>query len=408
MSAAPHLRRRRDAVAALWELREDDVVLVAAGDAIHVPGRADLTYRFRAHSEYLYLTDRERPGGVLAYAPGDGWVDFVAPVTREERLWTNAPAVDEGVDVAALERWVAGRRPIRLGAGGEEGEHRRALNAVRRRKDEVELDRMRRAASATAAGFRRLPELLRAGTTERAVQIELEAEFFRNGADGVAFDTIVGSGPNSAVLHFAPGARVLADGELALVDAGAEVEGYAADVTRTYAVSATLSGEQAALYDVVRAAKDAATSRCTPGTEWLDVHRAAATVIAEGLVGLGLLRGTPESLVESGAATLFFPHGIGHMVGLGVRDAGEVLPGRTGTAPGLPAIRVDLPLEAGFAMTVEPGVYLVPSLLAEARGRGDVVWEQVDGLAGFGGIRLEDDVLVTDGEPELLTPGIPL
>ena len=207
---AQQLERRRRAVAADWNLGRE-VVLVGAGDPVAVPGRGDLTYPFRSHSEYLYLTDRERPGGVLAFDPDEGWVDFVVPVTREEMLWEGAPATgSEGVPVANLDGWLAERdgRPIaRLGApaagvdadGGLGSELRRGLNRVRRRKDAVELERMRAAARATRAGFALLPSLIRPGATEREVQIELEAEFFRHGARSTAYDSIVGGGPNAAV-----------------------------------------------------------------------------------------------------------------------------------------------------------------------------------------------------------------
>jgi Xaa-Pro aminopeptidase len=406
------LERRRSEAAARWNL-SDGVVLVGAGSPVPVPGRGDLTYRFRSHSEYLYLTDRERPGGVLAYDPREGWVDFVAPVTREEMLWEGAAEGDgEGIALDRLDAWLGGRSAAWLGEPppGQAADEalRRELNEVRRVKDEVELGRMRAAERATAAGFAALPGLVEPGRSERALQIELEAEFFRAGGDALAFDTIVASGPNSAVLHFPPTRRELRAGELVLVDAGAEVRAYASDVTRTYTVGEP-TREQAELLALVRAANAAATALCTPGTEWRDVHRAAALVIGEGLVSFGLLRGDPEGLVERGAVTLFFPHGVGHMVGLGVRDAGERLPGRE-PAPGLPALRVDLPLRAGHVFTVEPGVYFVPALLRDpelrAAHRTAVDWERAEALLGFGGIRIEDDVLVTDGGPEVLTADV--
>src|SRR5207248_9733460 len=119
------------------------------------------------------------------------------------------------------------------------------------------------------------------GTTECALQIELEAAFFRNGADFLAFDTIVGGGPNSGVLHFPPGERAFGDGELILIDAGGEYRGYVSDITRTYPASGAFTPEQGELYALVRSAGTAALARCTPGTEWRDVHRTAALVIAE-------------------------------------------------------------------------------------------------------------------------------
>ena len=399
-------------------------MLIGAGDRIPVPGRGDHTYPFRAHSEYLYLTDRERPGGVLAFDPQEGWVDFVSPVTRDERLWEGAAAGQpEGVPVGELAAWLEQRkgRPLAcLGAAVPgvasaaqlEADLRYGLNHVRRQKDAVELARMRAAERATRSGFAAIAPLIEPGRSERELQIELEAAFFRGGADFLAFDTIVGSGPNSAVLHFPPTSRRLADGELILIDAGAEYRGYASDITRTYPASGAFTPEQQEVYEIVAAALERATERCTAGTEWRDVHRAAALVIAEGLVELGLLRGEPESLVERGAQALFFPHGVGHMVGLGIRDAGEVLRGRESRDEAMPRLRVDLQLLPGHVFTVEPGIYFVPALLEDAdlreRHRDAVNWERAEAMLGFGGIRIENNVLITDDGNEVLTADVPV
>jgi Xaa-Pro aminopeptidase len=416
------LERRRRAVAEVWDVN-DEVVLIGAGERIPVPGRRDRTYPFRAHSEYLYLTDRERPGGVLAFDPHEGWVDFVTEVTRDERLWEGVRGDEqEGRPASELDPWLEqrqGRSFACLGATVADAadvtlatELRYALNHVRRQKDELELARMRVAERATTAGFAAIQPLLVAGSTEREVQIELEAEFFRSGADFLAFDTIVGGGTNSAVLHFPPSDRPFADGELILIDAGGEYRGYASDITRTYPASDDFTPEQAVLYALVRRAGLAAIEDCTPGTEWRDVHRTAALVIAEGLVDFGLLRGEPDSLVEQGAQSIFFPHGIGHMVGLGIRDAGEVLKGRPARDDEFPKLRVDLPLLSGHVVTVEPGIYFVPALLGDAefreRYRDAVDWERAERMLEFGGIRIEDNVLVTDDGPEILTAGVPV
>jgi Xaa-Pro aminopeptidase len=426
-SIADQLERRRRASAAAWNLTNEAVV-IGAGEPIPVPGRHDRTYPFRAHSEYLYLTDRERAGGVLTFDPQDGWVDFVVPVTRHELLWAGAEAtegsVPEGtVPTFGFQEWLekrGGRRIACLGApiagvdsdAQLEEDLRYELDEVRRPKDEVEISRMRTAAEATSRGFAALASLLATGQTERELQIELECGFMRAGADALAFETIVASGENSAVLHFAPTERRVGDGELVLVDAGGEFRGYASDVTRTYPASGEFAEEQRFLYSLVRAAGVAATERCTAGTEWREVHRTAALVIGEGLVEFGLLRGDAESLLEQGAVTLFFPHGVGHMVGLGVRDASGVLRGRDTQEPGFPQLRVDLPLQPGYAMTVEPGVYFVPAILADAanrdRNRQTVDWDRVEQMLDFGGIRIEDNVLVTHERCEVLTASVPV
>jgi Xaa-Pro aminopeptidase len=421
---ARQIERRRDAVAAAWNLG-DELILIGAGEPIPVPGRGDRTYPFQPHSEYLYLTDRSRPGGVLAYEPREGWTQFVRPVSQAELLWSGG--IDEreldGRPLDELDAWLAERRGSKLAwlgqppptAGGDAGladAARLELNHVRRQKDAVELARMRRAEQATRAGYAHVAPLIRAGVSERELQIELEAAFLRHGADGLGYDTIVGSGPNSAVLHFAPTGRRLQDGEVVLIDAGGEYRGYTSDVTRTYPVSGNWSPEQADLLAVVTAAGAAARACCRPGVEWRDVHLAAARAIAEGLAQFGLLRGDVDTLVESGAVRLFFPHGVGHMVGLGVRDAGEVLPGREGTLPGQPRLRVDLPLMRGHVFTIEPGIYFVPAILddAEARTqqRAGVDWQLADRMRDFGGIRIEDNVLITEDGCEVLTADIPV
>lgn len=420
---ARQLRRRRTAAAEAWNLT-DQIVLIGAGDPIPVPGRGDLTYPFRAHTEYYYLTDRDRPGAVLAFDPQEGWLHFTPPATAAARLWLGVPGDGpEGPTTEELADWLGKRaaRPLAcLGvpladvAFDAELSHelRSALDRVRRPKDALELHRMRVAERATGAAFAAIVPLLREGTTERTAQIELEAEAFRHGGDCMAYETIIASGPNSAALHFVPTARPMHAGELVLIDAGAEHRGYASDITRTYPVGGKFTAEQQDLHALVRAAELAAIERCVAGTEWRDVHLTAARVIAEGLVSCGILRGQPDSLIESGAVWLFFPHGIGHLVGLGVRDAGGKLAERRDAPPPFPHLRIDLPLVTGMVVTVEPGIYFVPALLQDPerrrRHRGEVAWERVDRMLDFGGIRVEDNVLIADRGHEVLTRDVPL
>jgi Xaa-Pro aminopeptidase len=416
------LDRRRAAVAAEWH-DADTVVLVGAGEPIHRPGRDDITYPFEAHSEYFYLTDRNAPGGVIAFDPAEGWVDFVAPITTEDRLWSGATGNEpDAPTTAELEHWLERRRskPVTWLGGSPTGadtgrdrieELRFGLSRVRRIKDAVELARMRTATEATRAAFAVVVPLLQAGTSERELQVELETQAFRSGAQSMAYDTIIGSGPNSAVLHFAPSSRKLQDGELVLIDAGAQQRGYASDITRTYGVAGRLDALQQELHGVVHRAEQTAIARCRPGVEWRDIHRAAGLTIAEGLAAAGILRGDPETLVESGAAWLFFPHGVGHLVGLGVRDAGGTpLRERRHDPKPYPNLRIDLPLEVGMVVTVEPGLYFVPAILNDPDNRrlhrDAVDWDRVDRLLDFGGIRIEDNVLITAGEPEVISAGI--
>jgi Xaa-Pro aminopeptidase len=415
------LKQRRDRAARAWGLTRE-IVLVGAGEPVFIPGHQDQTYPFRAHAEYFWLTDREKPGGVLAFDPKEGWTDFVPAVTDAQRVWEGASGA-EGVPLDKLEAWMKKRkkRPTAVLGSRIKGVKsdatlvkrlREGLLDARRPKDEEELRRMREAAHATAAGFAKIAPMIRPGVTERALEIELEVEFFRNGAERTAYDTIVGTGPNSGVLHFMPTSRAAKAGELVLIDAGAEVRSYASDVTRTYAASGTFTPEQRDIYAIVDETRRNAIAKCRPGVEWRDVHLGACLDIARGLSGIGLLRGRAEDLLEQDAQALFFPHGIGHMLGLGVRDAGGKLPGRKQSKkPGIRYLRVDLPLKVGYVMTIEPGIYFIPALLQNAEKRTQyrdaVAWDRVDRMLAFGGIRIEDNVLVTVAGPESLTAAIP-
>lgn len=403
----------------------DALLLVGAGEPVPLPENTDQTYPFRSHAEYYYVAAQECPGGVVAFDPRDGpeagWVSFVPAVTEGERVWEgrSQPA---GTPLAELGAWLAqrrGRPVIPLGAPlpGARGDDprtprvREQFTHARRAKDAAELALLRRGAVATAAGYARLREHLQPGVTERTLQVELEAEFFRRGATRTGYGTIVGAGSNSAILHFEPSSRAARAGDFVLVDAGAEVDRYVTDVTRTYVVGAP-SAFQRDLYQVVLAVEERSIARCVASAEWKDLHLAAAVELTAGLVDLGVMRGSPASLVEQDAHTLFFPHGLGHMVGLGVRDGSGLLPGRTrDPRPSLRTLRMDLPLAPGYVVTVEPGLYFIPPLLTDpvrrARYRDAVNWPLVDQHLDLGGVRIEDNVLVTAGAPEVLTAAIP-
>ncbi len=411
--------RRSRAAAALGQL--EGVVLVAAGEPIPKPGGHDQTYPFDPHPAYYWLTGSRRPGGVVAFLEG-AWTDFARPASEAERLWEGEPEVPPGDDVDDLQAWLADRGDVplaSLGAGLDDLEADpevsaaagELLDAARRPKDEAEVRLVERAVAATAAGFELLRRELRPGLTERGLRIELEAEFQRHGGDGLSFSTIVGAGTHSAVLHFEPGGRVVGPDDLVLVDAGASVLGYCADVSRTWSARGRFTPEQQAIFDVVLAAQTAAVDRCRPGVEWFEVHETAATVLATGLRDLGILRGEVAGLLEREAIALFFPHGVGHMLGLGVRDVGGRVPGRAERSCCGARLRVDLPLEQGFLMTVEPGLYFVPAILdsAERRERfaDAVAWDTLERWRGVGGVRIEDDILVTGSEPRNLTASIP-
>lgn len=402
---------------------DSPLILIAAGKPITKPGGADQTYPFLPHPNYYWLTGIRRWGGVLVYDPSEGWTDFVRPVDADERLWEGDSEPVDGIDVKHFADWVKPRsnRPVALlgapipevaGNAALGKEMRQRLDAIRRVKDAGELELFDRAVLATAAGFAKAREVIRPGATEREIQIEIEAEMFRHGADGLGYDSIVGVGSRAAILHSTPGSTSAGDNDLVLIDAGGSLLGYTADVTRTYPAGNRFTTEQQAIYDIVLAAELAAIAHCQHGVEWHDVHRTAARELAAGLAHLGILRIGVDEALAGEAIALFFPHGIGHMVGLGVRDVGGRLPGGDENQKCCGArVRVDLPIQAGFLMTVEPGLYFVPALVDDRerrdRFRKAVDWGELDRWRRVGGVRIEDNVLVTDGAPRVYTDMIP-
>ncbi len=373
-------------------------MLVASG--LHVPvAGTDQFHEYHAHPEFRYLAGVAVAGAALAYHPAEGWTLFAPVASQDERIWTGDGEPldliegDSGVAArpsSALDSWLEGhrseplailgnrdvvRRPegygierwasLELDLDERTGERLSEQVAARRRaKDASELAAMRAAADASVAGHLLALRTARPGMSERALQVELEAEFFRNGGDRTAYGSIVGSGGNSAILHIAPSRRALADGDLVLIDAAAESHGYAADVTRTFPASSTFGGPQRDLYQLVLTVQERAIAGVRPGVEYRELHLAAAAQIAEGLVDLGILRGEPASLVEQDVHALFFPHGLGHMIGLSTHDAGGCLAGRSPSDRfGLKWLRADLPLQENYVVTIEPGIYFIPAIL---------------------------------------------
>ena len=419
------LSARRARVAKALELTTE-ILLVGAGEPVPLPEGTDQQYPYRAHTEYYYLTGLECPGGVVAFdpkkGPEKGWTSFVPDVTEAERVW-EARVQMPGDSVTRLEPWLTARRArpvVNLGAPlrGVRADEARTVAvrekfaAARRPKDAAELALLRRAAAATAAGFAAAGEHLRPGVTERALQTELETAFQRAGADGTGYGTIVATAVNAATLHFHPSQRVIRKGDFVLIDAGAQVERYVIDVSRTYIAGGKGNRFQRDLYQLVLAAEEAAIGRCRPNAEWKDIHLAAAVQMVAGLVDMGIMRGVPESLVEQEAHTLFFPHGLGHLVGLGVRDASGRQPGRAqDPRASLKNLRMDLPLLPGYVTTVEPGLYFIPAILNDPvrrkKYRDAVNWPLVEQYLDIGGVRIEDNVLVTEDGGEVLTSAVP-
>jgi Xaa-Pro aminopeptidase len=412
MSSVDHLDRRRTKVAARWAL-SDEIVLVSSGKPIPIEG-SDQYHSFMTHPEFRYLTDSDTPEAVLAFdAATREWQMFTQRLTTDELLWEQAPD-PVGQPLDELDAWLAqrgNRKVVRAGSGGDPALSK-VLAEVRLHKDEAELDSLRRAASFSVPGYDWVFREVRAGMTEREVQIGMEAEFFRAGSPRTAYDSIVAGGPNGAVLHFMPTNRVIKPGELLLIDAGAACNGYASDVTRTMVVGAEPTEAQRFLWELILRTHEMAIDRCRPGVEWRDVHLDAARMIGTGLIEFGLLRGEIGDLISEGAVAVFFPHGLGHMIGITVHDAGGYRADRERSShPQLRYLRTDRPLEAGMITSVEPGVYFIEALLTseEIRQRhaDSINWAMADSLRGFGGIRIEDDIHITTAEPENLTAAIP-
>lgn len=445
MSTPSPLTERRNNIARTWDLSRG-VVIAAAGVHVPIPG-TDQYHEFHAHPEFTYLSGAREPGTVVCFDATEGWMIFAPTAGLEDRVW-----VGEGVDldvlgassalrvrpIAELGAWLEARRSETVAVlGNHDIVHQprayglESWNALelfldeslaarlseqvsdsRRAKDPGEIRFMQGAADASRSGHVYAMRHAFAGMTERQLQIEVEAEFFRQGAERTAYGSIVGAGSNSAVLHFSPTHRAMQAGELVLMDAGAEHNSYASDVTRTFPVNARFEGVQRDLYQLVLDVQGAAIANARPGVEYKELHLAACGQIAQGLVDLGLMRGTAEDLVERDAHALFFPHGLGHMLGLSTHDAGGCLAGRTASDRfGLKWLRADLPLKPGYVVTMEPGIYFIKALIEDPARRQQfadcVDWSKVDALRDFGGIRIEDDVLITEEGSRVLTAAIP-
>lgn len=264
-------------------------------------------------------------------------------------------------------------------APGEIRDLHTALDRMRLIKDGHEIDLMKRAAAISSAGHARAMHACRPGMAEYELEAELGYEFRRRGAEAHAYTPIVAGGVNACVLHYVSNDKLLNDHELVLIDAGCELGGYASDITRTFPVNGRFSPAQRDVYEIVLAAQRAAIDATAPGRHFMDPHQAALEVLVRGLVDLGLLAGELDGLIESGAYRRFFMHRTGHWLGLDVHDAGEYKQGEAWT-----------PLAPGMTLTVEPGLYIRPA--------GDIPHE----LAGIG-IRIEDDVLVTEAGCEVYT-----
>lgn len=437
---------RRTHLAAAWVQAGAQLVVVPSGTPVPIEG-TDGYYPFRVHDTFRHLSGASVPGCVLTCECDSGaWTLFAPAPDAADAVWHgHRPTLQEwseqtgitsvrprselGVFLSDREGVaLVGSRdvferpgvyevhPDRLETVGWDGDAtvqcEAAHHEMRRCKDPVELRWMRAAADTAAAGHEVGICHVRPGTTERDLAIEIEAAMRRAGADGLAYESIVLGGARASVLHGHPSSYEFTRDDLVLVDAGAEAAGYDSDITRTYPAGKHFSESARAVYSVVLMAQEEAIRGCVPGVEFMDLHLQAMHTIAEGLIDLGVLRGKPEDLVEQDAVALFFPHGLGHMLGLATHDVGGYLAGRVRVdRPGLRYLRANLPLAEGHVVTIEPGIYFNDALLAGEPSRRQfasaVNWERVDSLRSVGGVRIEDDVLITANEPEVLSASLP-
>ncbi len=388
----------------------------------------DAEYAYRADSDFYYLTGFPEPEAVAVFIPGrkqGEYILFCRERDLQQETWHGRRAGTEGAtalhgaddafpisdineilpgllekcervyytmglypdfDLRVME-WVNQIR--NKSRAGTHAPHEfvaldHVLHEMRLFKSRAEIEAMRRAAQISAAGHRRAMQACRPGMMEYQIEAELRYEFTRSGSAAPAYNPIVGGGANGCILHYTENNVVLNDGELLLVDAGAEFDGYAGDITRTYPVNGRFSPAQRALYEVVLAAQLAALEKVRPGNHWNDPHTAAVRVLTQGLIKLGLLKGRLTTLIKDEAYRRFYMHRTGHWLGMDVHDVGDYKIGDEWRL-----------LEPGMVLTVEPGLYIP----AGSKGVAKKWWSI--------GIRIEDDVRVTRSGHDVLSKDAP-
>jgi len=419
-------RARRDAVLQTMRDRSGGG-LALVPTAPEVPRNRDSLYAYRHDSYFYYLSGFPEPEAVIALvaAPdGDRHLLFCRERNEEREIWDGfryGPEAareifgfDEAHPISAMRERLpdlAADRPalftplglfrdwdrevtdllnvvrnrVRTGVAAPEEvvDVRAAVDTMRLVKDLHEIALMRRACAISTGAHRRAMHAARPGDYEFQVEAELMHEFLREGAQSVAYTSIVASGPNACVLHYRDNNRQMLDGDLLLIDAGCEFQGYASDITRTFPVTGRFTGPQKAVYEVVLAAQQACIDAVRPGAAFHDYHHVAERILTQGLIDLGLCTGTLEGVLESGSYRQFYMHRAGHWLGMDVHDAG--LYQQHGES---------VRLAPGMVLTVEPGLYIRPA---------DNVPEDFWNI----GVRIEDDVLVTADGIDNLTAAAP-
>lgn len=422
--ARTEFARRRKQLMALME--PNSIAIVPAA-----PERSrsrDTEYPYRQDSDFLYLSGFEEPQAVLVLIPGRDhgeYVLFVRERNREREIWDGYRSGPEGAckdfdadDAFPIDDiddilpgllegrqrvyyamgkdsefdkhvmdWVNTiRAKVRSGATppGEFLDLSHFLNDMRLFKSAAELRVMKEAGEISARAHVRAMKASKPGMMEYQLEAEILHEFQMSGARFPAYNSIVGGGKNGCILHYIENSAPLKNGDLVLIDAGCELDYYAADITRTFPVNGKFSPEQKALYEICLDAQLAAIAECKPGKHWNDPHEATVRVITKGLVELGLIEGDVEEAIKSEAYKEFYMHRAGHWLGMDVHDVGDYKVGGEWRV-----------LESGMVMTVEPGIYVAPDNERVAKK-----WRGI-------GIRIEDDVVITKDGNEVLTKDVP-
>lgn len=409
----------------------------------------DNQFPFRAESHFLYFIGQHLEASALLFEAGSATL-YVTQAPVDDALWagpeksleqlaeelglpvrpiTELEELDLAEDVATLPpqdaesaEWASDLldRDVVAGSGDELSGLDEALAKVmitlRLTHDAGAVAQFRQAISVTALAHRAGMAVSAAGVREAQISAAMSGPILAAGL-GHAYEPIVTC--HGEVLHDHSRQRVATDGDLVLADVGAEsLEGFAADVTRTWPVNGRFSATQRAAYEAVLHAQEAALAAVAPGVSYLAVHQAARDALTDALVALGLLQGSRDMLLERGAAALFFPHGIGHLLGLDVHDM-EDLGDRAGYAPGRERatshadryLRLNRDLTPGMVVTIEPGFYQIPLLLQRAKEdellSACINWQKLEAFRDVRGIRIEDDVLVTQTGAEVLSAEIP-
>ena len=408
--------------------------------ALELSRNRDSEFPYRHDSDFFYLTGFEEPGATLVIKVDSNSEEthlFCRPKDPEREIWDgirlgpeaalktlNVDAAHSNLELDTklselladqdavyvrlaesaetdrrLRHWMKQvRQQARAGINPPSEFHdvEAMIHEMRLFKDAHEIDIMRRAAAISARAHIRAMQICKPGMHEYQLEAELLHEFRNSGSQSVAYNSIVASGPNSCILHYRAGSTELRNGELCLIDAGCELDGYASDITRTFPVNGKFSGPQRALYDITLAAQEAAIAVTKPGNTFMQPHEAALKVLTQGLLDEKLLKlaelGSLENAIETAAYRRFYMHRTSHWLGMDVHDVGSYREQRKINTEDEKPWRI---LKSGMVITIEPGLYVRPA-------------EDVDEQFWNIGIRIEDDAVINDSGCELISRGVPV